>query len=107
MRRILEAFAATSIPTGTFLLLLAMGSMGSTPGLAAVSAEAPVERWASLQLPPPMALELELESPDAPSVLAAAQEAPQGTEDAPMDAAPAQSVPEAMKVAPNPRPARK
>lgn len=74
MRRILEAFTATSIPTGTFLLLMGMGSMGATPGLDSVSAEEPEELWATLQLAPPLELEVDLETPDAHEVLAAAPE---------------------------------
>lgn len=65
MRRILEAFTATSIPTGSFMILLGMGSLGATPGLDAVQVEENEERWASLTLPPPLELEVDLNTPDA------------------------------------------
>ncbi len=100
MRRILEAFTATSIPTGTFLLLLGMGSMGATPGLASVTAEEPEELWATLQLAPPLELEEDLETPDAHEVLAAA---PEPAQEEVAEVKP-QSAPKEAQAAPAPAP---
>lgn len=48
--RLLQAFTATSIPTGTMLLLMSMGSLGATPRvpLAAPEVEVQEEYWTAL-----------------------------------------------------------
>ena len=113
MRRILEAFTATSIPTGTFMLLLGMGSMGASPGLESVTTEEPKERWASLQLAPLLELEEDLNTPDAVSAaevsapepaLGSPLGSPLGTPAAPEPAAPTADItPQLMAAAPGVR----
>ena len=108
MLRILQAFTATSIPTGTFLLLTGMAAMGANPSLDSVKTEEPQELWATLQLP--LTLELDLDSPDsvavqssasAPSLGSPKNAAPVAEPDAPAFAADTEPAPKPRALAPS------